>query len=153
MPPNRPNRTARAFDKVRRAGLRPALDSPTGMGFRFWWRTERWHTQSGPEVRAPVEGVDGFVNGPTDPHGRTRARRRPADCASRRSPGSGERQQLPNVASRRLALCCQRLSADWLARWGHPIVAVESFVDAQPFRGTAYKASGWTMLGPTSGYG
>lgn len=64
-----------------------------------------------------------------------------------------ERQQLPNVASRGLALCCQRLSADWLARWGHPIVAVESFVDAQLFRGTAYKASGWTMLGPTSGYG
>jgi hypothetical protein len=34
------------------------------MGFRFWWRAERWHTQSGPEARAPVESVDDFVNGP-----------------------------------------------------------------------------------------
>ena len=64
-----------------------------------------------------------------------------------------DRQQLPNVASRGLALCCQRLSADWLARWNHPIVAVESFVDTQLFHGTAYKASGWTLLGPTSGFG
>jgi hypothetical protein len=37
------------------------------MGFRFWWRAERWHTQSGPEARAPVEGVDDFVNGPGTP--------------------------------------------------------------------------------------
>ena len=29
----------------------------------------------------------------------------------------------------------------------------ESFVDTQLFRGTAYKASGWTELGPTQGYG
>lgn len=64
-----------------------------------------------------------------------------------------DRHQLPNLASRALALCCQRLSADWLARWGHPIVGVESFVDAQLFRGTAYKAAGWRMLGPTAGYG
>lgn len=64
-----------------------------------------------------------------------------------------DRHQLPNLASRALALCAQRLSADWLARWGHPIVGAESFVDAQLFRGTAYKAAGWTMLGPTAGYG
>jgi hypothetical protein len=64
-----------------------------------------------------------------------------------------DRHQLPNLASRALALCCARLSADWLARHGHPIVAVESFVDAQLTRGTAYKASGWTMLGPTAGFG
>jgi len=30
---------------------------------------------------------------------------------------------------------------------------VESFVDSQLFHGTAYKASGWTLLGPTSGFG
>jgi len=63
-----------------------------------------------------------------------------------------DRQQLPNLASRALALCCQRLSEDWLARYGHPIVAVESFVDAQITFGTAYKASGWTMLGGTAGF-
>ena len=35
---------------------------------------------------------------------------------------------------------------------GHPIVAVESFVDSQlMFRGTAYKAAGWMLLGPSGG--
>jgi len=60
--------------------------------------------------------------------------------------------QLPNLASRALARCTARLSADWQARWGHPIVAVESFVDGQLFRGTAYKAAGWQRLDDTSGY-
>jgi hypothetical protein len=54
--------------------------------------------------------------------------------------------QLPNLASRALALCTARLSADWQERWGHPILAVESFVDGQLFRGTAYKAAGWQRL-------
>ena len=81
------------------------------------------------------------------------ARRRPLLANNTRYCLLVERQQLPNVASRGLALCCQRLSSDWLAHWGHPIIAVESFVDAQLFHGTAYKASGWTLLGPTSGFG
>lgn len=63
-----------------------------------------------------------------------------------------DRQQLPNLGSRALALCTSRLSEDWQARWGHPIVAVESFVDGQLFRGTAYKAAGWTRLDDTSGF-
>jgi hypothetical protein len=61
------------------------------------------------------------------------------------------RQQLPNLASKALALCAQRLSADWQERYGHPIVLLESFVDRQLFRGTAYKAAGWTALGYTAG--
>jgi len=65
----------------------------------------------------------------------------------------GDRLQFPNLATRALGLCCQRLSQDWLAVHGHPILALESFVDSQLFRGTAYKAAGWTMLGPTSGFG
>jgi hypothetical protein len=64
-----------------------------------------------------------------------------------------DRTQLPNLGTRALKLCLDRLSADWLAHHGHPLVAVESFVDAQLFRGTVYKASGWTMLGPTAGFG
>jgi hypothetical protein len=66
----------------------------------------------------------------------------------------GDRHQFPNLATRTLGLCAQRLSADWLAVHGHPIVAVESFVDSQLlFRGTAYKAAGWILLGPTAGFG
>jgi hypothetical protein len=37
--------------------------------------------------------------------------------------------------------------------YGHPIIVVESFVDRQLFHGTAYKAAGWTLLGPTAGFG
>ena len=60
--------------------------------------------------------------------------------------------QLPNLATRTLGLCCARLSDDWQARWGHPVLAVESFVDGQLFRGTAYKAAGWIRLDDTSGF-
>ena len=63
-----------------------------------------------------------------------------------------EAQQLPNLASRALGLNCARLSEDWQARWEHPIVGVESFVDGQLFRGTAYRAAGWKRLDDTSGY-
>ena len=51
-----------------------------------------------------------------------------------------------------LALVCQQLSRDWQQTYGHPIAAVESFVDSQLFRGTAYKASNWTLLGKTDGF-
>jgi hypothetical protein len=32
--------------------------------------------------------------------------------------------------------------------YGHEVLAAESFVDRQLFRGTGYQASGWTLLGP-----
>jgi hypothetical protein len=63
-----------------------------------------------------------------------------------------DRQQLPNLASRALSLCLARLSDDWLKACQHPIVMVESFVDRQLFRATAYKASGWQSLGYSSGF-
>ena len=59
----------------------------------------------------------------------------------------------PNLATRVLGLCLARLPEDWQGRYGHPVWLAESFVDTQLFRGTAYKASGWTELGPTQGYG
>ena len=58
----------------------------------------------------------------------------------------------PNLASRVMKLCLGRLSNDWLATYGHELLGVESFVDSQLFRGTCYKASGWTLLGQTKGY-
>jgi hypothetical protein len=59
----------------------------------------------------------------------------------------------PNLASRSLSLCLHRLSADWLARYGHPVVLVETFVDPEQFCGTVYTASGWQELGQTDGFG
>jgi|SRR6266850_470181 len=59
----------------------------------------------------------------------------------------------PNLPSRTLSLLLSRLSEDWQQRWGHPVALVETFVDPEYFRGTTYKVSGWSELGPTSGYG
>lgn len=58
----------------------------------------------------------------------------------------------PNLISRFMKLMLGRLSADWLEHWGHPLALVESFVDPQLYRGTAYKVSGWSHLGKTAGW-
>ena len=63
------------------------------------------------------------------------------------------RQSYPNLASRVLALCLKRLSADWQTHWGHPVLWVESFVDESHYRGTCYRACGFEAVGPTAGYG
>jgi len=57
----------------------------------------------------------------------------------------------PNLASRLLKLTCQRLAQDWQQQFGHPVLAVETFVDPQRFRGTCYRAAGWERLGQTQG--
>jgi hypothetical protein len=62
----------------------------------------------------------------------------------------GEASQYPNLASRAMALNLERLSADWREKYGHPIVAVESFVDLEWFQGTAYKVTGWEAVGCTA---
>jgi hypothetical protein len=60
---------------------------------------------------------------------------------------------VPNLASRVMKLCLARLNGDWQQVYGHEVLIAESFVDRQMFRGTCYKASGWTLLGATQGYG
>ena len=57
----------------------------------------------------------------------------------------------PNLASRVLSLCCRRLSQDWVAAFGYPVLAAESFVDPQRFSGACYRAAGWEILGRTQG--
>jgi Domain of unknown function (DUF4338)/DDE_Tnp_1-associated len=57
----------------------------------------------------------------------------------------------PNLASRVLKLVCDRLAQDWQQHFGHPVLALETFVDPQRFRGTCYKAAGWEQLGATQG--
>ncbi len=58
----------------------------------------------------------------------------------------------PNLPSRVMALCLARLPQDWQHTYGHTILVVESFVDSQLGRGTAYKANGWEALGKTAGF-
>jgi hypothetical protein len=59
----------------------------------------------------------------------------------------------PNLGSRSLRLTLDRLSADWHARYGHPVMLVETFVDPEQFCGTVYSANGWQELGATDGFG
>lgn len=60
---------------------------------------------------------------------------------------------VPNLGSRVLKLTLARLSADWQQKYGHPILAVETFVDPDRFCGTVYTANGWQELGLTDGWG
>lgn len=57
----------------------------------------------------------------------------------------------PNLASRVLKLSGDRLAEDWQRQFGHPVLAVETFVDPQRYKGTCYRAAGWERLGPTQG--
>jgi hypothetical protein len=61
--------------------------------------------------------------------------------------------QTPNLASHLLSLNLQRLSKDWLQRYGHPILLVETYVDPQRFAGTCYRAANWMEIGVTQGFG
>ena len=57
-----------------------------------------------------------------------------------------------NLGSRILSLCTRRLASDWLARFGHPLLLVETFVDPTRFRGTIYHAANWIEVGRTRGF-
>ena len=62
-------------------------------------------------------------------------------------------KSVPNLASKALRMVLERLSDDWQARYGHPVLVVESFVDPDRFCGTVYTANGWEELGQTDGWG
>jgi hypothetical protein len=59
--------------------------------------------------------------------------------------------RVAHLASHLLALATRRLSADWQARYGHPVWLVETFVEVDRFAGTTYRAAGWIPLGQTTG--
>lgn len=58
-----------------------------------------------------------------------------------------------NLGTKSLRLVLARLSDDWQARYGHPVLVVETFVDPEQFSGTVYTAQGWEELGKTDGSG
>jgi hypothetical protein len=61
-------------------------------------------------------------------------------------------KEVPNLLSRFMKGMLQRLNADWLEQWGHPVAVAETFVDHHLFQGTCYKVSGWIRLNETAGY-
>jgi hypothetical protein len=67
------------------------------------------------------------------------------------------------VASHVLGLIARRIRADlpapralarqagWQAKYGHPVHALETFVDRSRFKGTCYRAANWRRVGQTQG--
>ena len=64
----------------------------------------------------------------------------------------GERGVFANLASWMMSAMLGRLSDDWQAQYGHPLLVVESFVDPGRFAGTMYTAANWTYVGNSKGY-
>jgi hypothetical protein len=56
-----------------------------------------------------------------------------------------------HLASHVLGLIARRIRADWRAKYGHPVYALETFVDRSRFKGTCYRAANWLRLGATRG--
>ena len=59
--------------------------------------------------------------------------------------------RIPHLASRILGANLRRLSSDWQAVYGHPVLLAETFVDLSRFKGTCYRAANWRYLGQTLG--
>jgi len=57
-----------------------------------------------------------------------------------------------NLGSRLLSLCLKRLSVDWIKKYNHPVLLVETFVDPKRFHGGVYRASNWHLVGYTRGF-
>jgi len=58
-----------------------------------------------------------------------------------------------NLASRILSLSLKQLRIDWEKQYEVTPYMVETFVDREKYTGACYKASNWTRLGATKGYG
>jgi len=61
--------------------------------------------------------------------------------------------QVANLASHVLSLCARRIEDDWRERYGFAPLLLESFVQADRFAGTCYKAANWHYVGTTRGRG
>jgi hypothetical protein len=59
--------------------------------------------------------------------------------------------EVAHLAGHVLSRITQRLSADWQAKYGHPLYLLETFVQADRFMGTAYRAANWVRVGQTKG--
>jgi len=56
-----------------------------------------------------------------------------------------------HLASHLLARVARRIQADWLAKYGHSLHCLESFVDTSRYRGICYRAANWQLVGESTG--
>ena len=61
--------------------------------------------------------------------------------------------RVPHLASHVLSLISRRINIDWQEKYGHEIYCLETFVERERFKGTAYRAANWIYVGETTGRG
>ena len=61
--------------------------------------------------------------------------------------------KVPHLASHVLGQLARRVARDWDERWGFSPLLLETFVDPVHYSGVCYQASGWELLGKTTGIG
>ena len=61
--------------------------------------------------------------------------------------------RVKSLASKLLAMAARQLPADWSRRYDYRPVLLETFVEAERFAGTCYRAANWTCVGQTQGRG
>jgi hypothetical protein len=61
--------------------------------------------------------------------------------------------RVAHLASHILGQIARRVSGDWVARYGHEIFCLETFVERDRFKGTCYQAANWLYAGTTTGRG
>lgn len=59
--------------------------------------------------------------------------------------------KVPHLGSWILGQVARRIARDWQAKYGHPVVLLETFVERGRFRGTVYRAANWQPVGVTTG--
>jgi hypothetical protein len=59
--------------------------------------------------------------------------------------------KVPHLGSWILGRVAGRIARDWRAKYGHPVVLLETFVERERFRGTVYRAANWQSVGVTAG--
>ncbi len=149
--------TVRPIAAEERAGFRLHLQRYHYLGFeRSVGESLGYAALVGAELVALLDwGAAVLHNGPRDRwlgwDAATRARNLPRVANNRRFLILPWIRQ-PHLASRVLGANLRRLSRDWEAAYGHPVLLAETFVDQSRFRGTCYRASNWLCLGETRGF-
>ena len=58
-----------------------------------------------------------------------------------------------HLGSHLLGRMAAQIAQDWERMYAHPVHLLETFVDAERFRGTCYRAANWQVVGTTTGRG
>ena len=61
--------------------------------------------------------------------------------------------RIKSLGSKLLSMAARRLPEDWSHRYAYRPVLLETFVEAERFRGTCYRAANWHCVGHTQGRG